>query len=332
MQYKQLLTSEREAIKLFLDLGISHNQIAKHLNRNQATITREINRNSINGIYKVKIAKSLTLTRRIKANHSQIKIVSGSRLESHIIDKITNQELSPEQIAGRLKYNWDKLNLEHSVSHETIYSWIYGLEDLELKHRLIAKFRSTKGKYRRRHGTRQRRKECEELKKKRIDQRPEIVETRATIGHWEIDTIVGGEKTIHILTEVERKTGYLLARKLDTITADETNQQILLSYENIPKDKILTQTSDNGVQFNKLEVIEAKLGIQVYYAYPYHSWERGTNENTNGLLRQYYPKGSMFNSITQEDLDQVVKKLNNRPRKRLNYRTPHEVFILEMEF
>ena len=144
MSYKQLLQSEREAIKLFLDLGISHNQIAKHLDRNQATISREINRNSINGVYRVKIAKSLTISRRIKANHSLIKIVKASKLEAYIIDKITNEDYSPEQITGRIKLDWKELGLEHSVSHETIYNWIYGLKDLELKHKLTSRFRSTK--------------------------------------------------------------------------------------------------------------------------------------------------------------------------------------------
>jgi transposase, IS30 family len=332
MSYTHFLQSEREVIKLFLELGISHNTIAKHLNRKQPSISREISRNSINGVHRVKIAQSLTKSRRAEANQSQIKIVSGCRLEEYIIDKITNEDLSPEQIAGRMKIDWDSLDLEHIVSHETIYNWIYGLKDLELKTKLTSKFRSNKGKYRRRHGTTQRRKEAEELKKKRINKRPEIVEARTRIGDWEGDTIVGGERTIHILTHVERRSGYLTADKLEQATAIETQSKTIARFNNLPKDKQETITYDNGSQFSLHQGTEEQLGIDIYFANPYHSWERGVNENANGLLRQYFPKGSMFKDITQEELDQVVQKINNRPRKRLNYRTPYEVFVLGMEF
>jgi IS30 family transposase len=330
--YKQLLQSEREAIQLFLKLNQSHNAIAKQLNRNQATITREINRNSVGGVYRVKIANNLTRDRRIKANHNQTKITSGSKLEEYIIDKITNHNWSPEQITGRIKLDWGELDLEHTISHESIYSWIYRLTDLELKNKITIKLRYNKGKYRRRHGTRLRRKESEELKKNRIDKRPEIVETRQRLGDWEGDTIVGGERTIHILTHVDRRSGYLMADKLEQATAEQTQLKTLSKFRLLPQDKKQTITYDNGVQFSLHQGTEEKTGIPIYFAFPYHSWERGTNENTNGLLRQYYPKGSMFKDITQEDLDQTVDMINNRPRKRLNYRTPKEVFALGMKF
>jgi IS30 family transposase len=358
---KKLSKTEREIISHCLSMNMSHNAIAKSLGRSQPSISREISRNSSINLttsemeYNPNFAHKKYVTRRIKVNSNLTKILPRSNLETYIIIKIKDK-WSPEQIAGRVGFrknlklletldNDEKqtlLELESEISYESIYNWIYDLakdknnpnytKELELKLELTANFRHNKGKYRRRHGTAKRRQECEDLKKKRIDKRPEVIETRKTIGHWEIDTIVGGEKTQHILTQVERRSRFLIARKLDIITADETNRQIILSYENIPKEKILTQTSDNGTQFNKLDVVESKLGIQVYYAYPYHSWERGTNENTNGLIRQSYPKKTMFKYITQKDLDQTVDMINNRPRKILNYLTPAQVFHNNIDF
>jgi transposase, IS30 family len=281
---------------------------------------------------------------------------------------MTVDNWSPQQIAGRMKIDWEKLHkpsspdspepLEHQVSHETIYKWLYSLaknkddpkykDDLELKNQLTLTLRYNKGKYRRRHGTRQRRKECEEMKKNRIDTRPKIIETRERIGDcrgealtwetqvplltWEGDTIVGGEKTQHILTHVDRRSGYLMADKLDHATAAETQLKTLARFKLLPDDKKHSLTYDNGVQFSLHQGTEQKSGIPIFFAYPYHSWERGTNENTNGLLRQYYPKGSPFTHITQPQLDQTVNLINNRPRKRLNYLTPYEVFELGMSF
>jgi transposase, IS30 family len=232
--------------------------------------------------------------------------------------------------------------LEHQVSHETIYKWLYDLAknkddpnyktDLELKNQLTLTLRYNKGKYRRRHGTRQRQKEYEAMKKNRIDTRPQEVETRQRIGDWEGDTIVGGEKSIHILTHVDRRSGYLMADKLEQATALETQLKTLARFRLLPSEKKHSLTYDNGVQFSLHQGTEQKSGIPIFFAYPYHSWERGTNENTNGLLRQYYPKGSHFDHITQPQLDQTVKLINNRPRKRLNYLTPYEVFELGMAF
>jgi transposase, IS30 family len=143
---------------------------------------------------------------------------------------------------------------------------------------------------------------------------------------------VGGEKSIHILTHVYRKSGYLIADKLEQATAAQTQLKTLARFRLLPGDKKHTLTYDNGVQFSLHQGTEQKSGIPIFFAYPYHSWERGTNENTNGLLRQYYPKGSPFNQVTQPDLDQTVKLINNRPRKRLNYLTPYEVFELVKSF
>jgi transposase, IS30 family len=374
MAYKHLTKDERTTISAFNKAGWTQTRIADAMGLNQATISRELSRNSVSCcttegnlktqtnqpinklIYNPTTAQKHYKERRVRANKDQLtKIVRGGRLWEHIVTKMTIDNWSPEQIAGRMKVDWDKLHspgksdtsepLEYTVTHETIYKWLYGLalnkdnkddpnykDDLELKNQLTLTLRYNKGKYRRRHGTRQRRKECEEMKKNRIDTRPAEVETRERIGDWEGDTIVGDEKSIHILTHVERRSGYLLADKLDHATAEQTQLKTLARFRLLPDNKKHSLTYDNGAQFSLHQGTEQKSGIPIFFAYPYHSWERGTNENTNGLLRQYYPKGSPFSDITQQALDQVVDLINNRPRKRLNYLTPHEVFELGMTF
>jgi transposase, IS30 family len=354
MAYKHLTKDERTTISAFHKAGWTQTKIAREMGLNQGTISRELSRNSVSCCaYNPTTAQKQTKDRRIKTNKDQLtKIVRGSRLWEHIVEKMTVDNWSPEQIAGRIKVDWEKLHkpstsslpqpLEYQVSHETIYKWLYSLgtdkddpnykDDLELKNQLTLTLRYNKGKYRRRHGIRQRRKECEEMKKNRIDTRPQEVETRERIGDWEGDTIVGDEKSMHILTHVDRRSGYLIADKLEQATALETQLKTLARFRLLPDDKKHSLTYDNGVQFSLHQGTEQKSGIPIFFAYPYHSWERGTNENTNGLLRQYYPKGSPFNHITQPQLDQTVKLINNRPRKRLNYLTPYEVFELGMSF
>ncbi|PIT89109.1 MAG: hypothetical protein COU27_02055 [Candidatus Levybacteria bacterium CG10_big_fil_rev_8_21_14_0_10_36_7] len=164
------------------------------------------------------------------------------------------------------------------------------------------------------------------LKKRRINQRPKIVEKRARIGDWEGDTIVGKEKMIHILTHTERKSGLLLADKLEKATAEITKQKTINRFNGVPKKKKQTITYDNGSTFASHRETEEKTGIIIYFANPYHSWERGTNENTNGLLRQFFPKKSSFATITQNEIEKAVRLINRRPRKRLNYLTPYEIF------
>ena len=152
-----------------------------------------------------------------------------------------------------------------------------------------------------------------------------MVENRGRIGDWEGDTIVGKDKS-HILTHVDRKSGLLLADKLEKGLAELTKKKVVERFRNIPRDKRYTITYDNGSTFAEHEMIERETKIDIYFAYPYHSWERGCNENCNGLLRQFFPKKSSFKEVEQEDIDKVVKLINNRPRKRLNYYTPKEVF------
>lgn len=245
---------------------------------------------------------------------------------------------TPEQISGRLKIELESnrdskvksLGLNSTLSYQTIYNYIYLARPLWKKYLRII---GIKGKYRRKYGTKVREKLREESKKKRIDTRPEIINTRGRLGDFEGDTIVGVERTIHILTHVDRKSRYLIADKAESVTKEYIAQLTIQSFKKLPRTKVKSITYDNGVQFEKHQDTEQKLqkvtnnnNFNIYFAYPYHSWERGTNENTNGLIRKYYPKKTPFKNITQKELDKVVKLINSRPRKSLNYLTPTEVF------
>jgi IS30 family transposase len=250
--------------------------------------------------------------KRILAMES-IRIVHGTLLRSIIT--LLKEHFSPEQISGSLarkgKY----------VDSSTIYRYI----DERAPH-LKQYLRSQKGKYRRKRGTKIKEKERELKKKRRVDERPSIVDRRGRIGDWEGDTVLGKDKRVRIVTYVERRTGYLIAFLLPKTNAELLAKLTIKKFSSLPTKKRRTTTFDNGTEFSDWERIEEKTGMIIYFAYPYHSWERGTNENTNGLLRQYFPKGYDFNLITKEELNHVVKRLNERPRKRLGFKSPKEVF------
>jgi len=162
--------------------------------------------------------------------------------------------------------------------------------------------------------------------RRRIDERPEVVNARKRIGDWEADTVEGAKGSGFFGTYVERKSRYTVAVKVDDKFAATVTQATLEAIKPLPPSRVRTITFDNGKEFAGFKALETDLGIQTYFARPYHSWERGTNENTNGLLRQFSPKGMDFSVVRQSELDKAVESLNKRPRKCLNYRTPTEVF------
>jgi transposase, IS30 family len=315
MSYQQLTLKQRFRIETLLETGWKQKDIANYIGVDPSTVSREISRNGEAG-YDSRKADVKNRRRRKSAKAKTKKILTDKITRDYVKEKL-RLYWSPEQIAGRGKEEG-----KITICHETIYQFIYE-EKLEWKKYL----RQKKGKYRRRHGTRRREKEREEAKKKRIDTRESIVDKRKRIGDWEGDTIVGGERTTGILTHVERKSGYLLGDLFKKKNAEMIKEKTVKSFEKIAIDKKYTITYDNGLEFSEYELTERETKMQIYFAYPYHSWERGTNENTNGLLRQFFPKKSMFATLKQKDVDDKVFLINNRPRKRLNYLTPHEVFI-----
>lgn len=317
MSHKQFSSNERVVLERLFRAKVKQREMAKILKRAPSTISRELRRNKDkNGRYRAKPAIKKLRNRRKLANQKFKKLSSKSSLRRFVIRKLNNH-WSPEQIAGYQERKWG----EKVFCHETIYQFIYK-DRPDLRKYLRCK----KRKYRKRHGTLAREKARELAKKKWIDTRPEIVEKRERIGDWEGDTIRGGDKKSAVLTHVDRKSGYLLADRLLRALAEKTRLTTVETFEKIPKKKKHTITYDNGPEFAEHETTEILTAIAIYFANVYHSWERGTNENTNGLLRQFFPKGTDFTEITDFDLQQAVKLINNRPRKRLHYHTPKEVF------
>lgn len=316
MSYRHIKPSQRVELGVLLRAGKSQREIAKLLRKDPGSISRELKRNrSFDGRYRAVEARAKTQARRTVANQRFRKIEHDPMLRDYIIGKLM-EYWSPEQICGRLRKEKKK-----NVCHETIYQFIYeGCSDLKIF------LRSQKGKYRRRHGEKNRRKHREDGKKRRIDTRPKVIDERKRIGDWEGDTVVCKGRRGGILTHVERKAGYLLGDKINNWTASHVREKTTRRLQTLPRKKRKTCTYDNGIEFSEHELTERDLGMKIYFAYPYHSWERGTNENTNGLLRQFFPKKMSLISVTQEEIDQAVSLLNNRPRKRLRYSTPSEVF------
>ena len=320
MGYTHITKEQRYKIQSWLEIDMSQKDIADRLGKDKSALSREIGRNkNASGKYTAGLADKTSHKRRKEGKRKSRKLIKDKKLRRAVL-ALLRRKKSPEQIAGRRK----RLGKSYVV-HETVYKYIYDYAP-EWKMYL----RQKKGKYRRRHGTKERENIREQAKKRRIDERPAIVELRTEIGHWEGDTVRGKEKIQGIATHVERVSGYGIGDKLDHVTAENLKQKTVRSFARIPKEKKKTETLDNGIEFSEYELMERETRVTIYFAYPYHSWERGTNENFNGLLRQYFPKGSNFATVTQKDVSRAVRELNHRPRKRLNYLTPYEVFVKGM--
>lgn len=283
-------------------------EIARTLGKSPGSISRHVNEYGGRGGYDGKEVRRRKRMKRIAAMDC-IRVIKGSLLQ--MIKKKLIDHKSPEQIAGVLK----------RVSASSIYRYIK-----ERAPHLKKYLWSRKGKYRRRRGTKKREMLREQAKKRRIDERPKIVERRGRIGDYEGDTMIGRDKRVRIVTFVDRRTGYLIAFLLPRASSKLLTSLTLRYFRYIPKRKQKTITFDNGFEFSDWESLEKKSGMTVYFAYPYHSWERGTNENTNGLLRQYFPKDMDFNLIKPEEIAHAVRKLNNRERKRLKFLSPKRIF------
>lgn len=314
--HTQITDRERTELSALIRGGLMQKEVAQIIGKHPSAISKEIKRNKDgNGKYHAGKAKIKVAQRRKTAN-KRFKKIKG-KLRRHVVSKL-KLYWSPEQIAGRLCREQGKALL----CHETIYQFIY-----EDRPDLIKYLRCQRGKYKRRYGTRKREKERDAMKKRRIDSRPKIIEKRKRIGDWEGDTL-GSKPGMKpsILTHVDRKSGLLLADRIENKTAEHVREITVKRFNSIPRGKRKTCTYDNGSEFSEFELIERYAKITIYHAYPYHSWERGTNENTNGLLRQFFPKKANFNLVTQNEVDKASQLINNRPRKRLAYSSPFEVF------
>jgi len=312
MSHTHIDQDDWSCISRMLRAEHSFKEIARTIGKDSSAVGRHINQCGGRDGYDVREVRRQKRMKRIAAMDS-IRRIRGNLLR--FITGQLIQHKSPEQIAGILKRK------KKSIATSTIYRYIK-----ERAPHLKKYLRSQKGKYRRRHGTKARETEREKAKKKRIDERQKIVERRGRIGDFEGDTLQGRDKRVRIVSFVDRRTGYLIAFLLPKMNAHLLTSLTLKYFRNIPKRKRKTFTLDNGPEFSDWERLEKESGMTTYFAYPYHFWERGTNENTNGLLRQYFPRSHDFNLITSSELTQVVRRLNNRERKRLHFLSPRHVF------
>ncbi len=313
MNYNQLTEYERYQIYMLKKAGHKQNEIAELLNRSPSTISRELSRNAGLRGYRPKQAQLLSNTRRREA-HKACKLTQPIK---QAIATLIRKELSPQQVADYLARHKGV-----SLHHETIYQLIY--TDKSEGGDLYSHLRVASKPYRKRYGhtdTRGR------IKNRiSIDERPALVDRGQRIGDWEGDTIIGKGRKSALLTMVERKTLYTVIARLSGKRADLLAKVAIQKLRPL-KDKVKTITLDNGLEFAEHEMIAKGLAADIYFAHPYASWERGINENTNGLIRQYFPKGTDFNEISDKDIKFVMDRLNNRPRATRGGRSPNELFM-----
>lgn len=312
MGYLQLTQQERYVIARMRARWKSLQEIGRCIGRSVSTISREVKRNRCphDGGYRHEKAHSRAMSRRSTTRKNS----QYSQQEWAEVAQQLKRKWSPQQIQGRRR-----LTKQRPISHETIYRFVRRDKrsggELWRQLRILSKFgRKKRGSP----ATRGRL-----LGKRAIGERPKEVEARRRIGHWEGDTVMGSDGRHCVFTLVERVSGYVAIKKLSSRTKNLTSAAMIRAIRGL-KDKVKTITLDNGSEFHGYAEVERRTGVRIYFAAPYHSWERGTNENTNGLIRQYLIKGECMKSVNQAQCDRIARLLNDRPRDRLGFRTPAE--------
>jgi len=316
--YKHLSQEEREIIANLLSGGSSLGEIAKAVGRDKSTITRELARNSPpeRRRYVPCRAHARACERKTKANkHERLK---NDLVRQYVKDGLA-KGWSPEQISGRIQID----HPGQTINHEAVYQFIYHPQNPD-RLEMIQLLRRAHKKRRNKSIGRKVRKTTIPNRIS-IDVRPKSVESRRHAGHWEGDSLISRKSKAALNTLVERKSRLVLITKLSRKSADETNRAVIDRLKKLPARGRQTLTLDNGTENAKHEALSARLGIRCYFARPYASWERGANENANGLIRWYLPKGTDFRKITPEQIAKIEQLLNSRPRKCLGYKTPAEV-------
>jgi IS30 family transposase len=307
--YQQLTQEQRYQIYALMKAGFNHTQIALEIGVHKATISRERRRNCGQRGYRPKQAQELAAARLQLRIKSRIEPQTWRRIEL-----LLAWQWSPAQISGRLR-----LERQPTVSHERIYQYIYS--DKRRGGTLHRHLRSQKQR-RKRYGSYSRRGHLPE--RRSIDERPALVENKARRGDWEADTIIGQNHRQAMVSLVDRKSKLTRLAKVTRNTAELVGHAVTTQLQSLV---VKTITSDDGREFARHQEVAAQLSADFYFAHPYSSWERGLNENTNGLVRQYFPKKTDFSKITDTQINKVVERLNQRPRKTLGYKTPNEVFF-----
>jgi IS30 family transposase len=309
MSYNQLTQEQRYQIYALKKTGHTGTEIAEVIGVHKSTVSRELRRNQGERGYRPQQAQQMAETRRVKA---QPRISAKTWV---VVEKLLRQEWSPEQISGRLKKE-QKI----CISHEWIYQYV--LTDQRAGGDLYKHLRCQK-KRRKRYGKYDRRGKL--LNCRSIEERPALVAQRKRLGDWEVDTVFGKDHKQALVTLTERKSRFTLLGKVSQRTAQTVQDQICRLLLPV-QDKVHTLTSDHGKEFAYHEQIAQRLQLKYYFAHPYAAWERGANENANGLLRQYFPKKCDLQLVTRKDTNLAMSRLNFRPRKSLRFKTPFEVF------
>jgi len=308
--YKQLTQAQRYQIYALLKMGHHQTQVANCLGVDKSTISRELSRNRGQRGYRPRQAHGLAMSRR-KQGQCRIQSETWALIEAKI-----RLDWSPEQVSG-----WLLKQQYIQVSHEWIYQYI--LNDKQAGGDLYKHLRWQK-KRRKRYGSHDRRGKLPN--RRSIEERPKIVDQRQRIGDWEVDTLVGKRHLQAIVTLTERKSRLALLRKVNHRTAELVSEAVIDLLHPVA-DCAHTITGDNGKEFAEHERIAQDLDVDFFFAHPYAAWERGANENMNGLIRQYIPKNRDLTSVTENELEQIMNKLNHRPRKCLDFLSPFEVFF-----
>lgn len=316
-EYKHLTDKERYQIEFFIQEKLLQKEIAERLDKDESCISRELKRNSTNGVYIAEIAIKMTSERRKRTKLKKFTDFVKEEIFEHL-----KNHWSPEQISGRMKK--DKIA---SISHEQIYQYID--EDRKSGGNLYLYLPHRGKKYKKRN-IKGRRKVWKTAKPRTsISERPSRVSAKKEALHWEGDTVESKGHSGGVATLVEMKAKYTLIRKVEDKSAETMKDVIIRSFIKCP-DLIRSLTLDNGTEFALHDLIAKQLNTVVYFANPYSPWQRGLNENTNGLLRRFYPKGTDFSKISDRELLKTQDMLNNRPRKCLGYMTPNEAFMKEV--
>lgn len=327
--YHRLSLSERIVIQtLWGTPGISKTEIANRLERHKSTICREINKWG-KGKNKYNARLAHWMAEQFYADkHFKDKLSTSDPLKQYVFDGL-KKNWSPQQVAGRIKLDHPN-NPEMSISHEAIYSFIYRHPQGTINKKLIKLLPQQRSRRRKIYVTKGsvRTKISDAIS---IEQRPDFINDRSQIGHWEGDLMIGPKQASAIATLVERKTRFTYILKLRNRTTESVTTEIKNRLNSLPSKFRKSITYDNGSEMADHKWLTQKTGATVYFAHPYSSWERGTNENTNGLIRRYFPKGTDFNKLSYKQLLLIEQRLNNRPRKVLGYKTPLEAFKIYLK-
>lgn len=316
-KYGHIKKAERSEIAILLKKGYSYGNIAGALNRDKSAVSREIKRNSTNGIYDPAKAQHKAYVQRKYSKYQGMKVVGNKELRNYVEEKLA-EDWSPEEISGRIK---EKDKHIKYISTKGIYKFVYSVYGW-----LLEKHLAYKGKKKGKPRTKVAKLEGRIF----IDQRPKIVENKRRFGDWEGDFIVSGKSGKGVLLVLhERKSRYALVKRITKLNMKTAYQYI---FEMTGGIVINTLTLDNDIVFKKHEELSKIIGVPVYFCHPYHSWEKGGVENTNKLIRKYIPKGSDISKYSNEYVQMIQDKLNNRPRKCLRYKTPREVMLANNQF